>query len=262
VRLIAVLVLVNACAVASASEGHLLYLLEQEDIDMARTSQYEDGVRRIVAAATHAKLGSEFTWQTSQHGSTYYYLSRVRSSRAFDPRAVEKQTLSNRLASAIEWGSYQRFLTLTEPAVRHRQVQVLEHAPEFDYTPKAAVADPQFNYVDIVQVHAARITEFNRATRETIAALGAAGYPIGFTTYRVLVGGPDPNAGPSYRLISPYESRSQFYEAHPLVGAVQRALGSAAALELLAGQQRNLVSGQSFDHIRRPDLGYGAGAGP
>ena len=41
------------------------YILEQENIDMALTAQYEDGVRLSIAAMHRAGLGAEFNWQAS-----------------------------------------------------------------------------------------------------------------------------------------------------------------------------------------------------
>ncbi|MFP6837560.1 MAG: hypothetical protein VB948_15805 [Pseudomonadales bacterium] len=225
-----------------------LYVLEQENIDMALTAQYAEGVHLAIAAMRTARLGPDFNWRGSQHGNTYFYISQVQS--------PSDQARSARLATAIDKATYDRFASLTDGAIRSRQLSVLEPVPEFSYVPADPIVQPRLNYVDIVQVHAARVDQFTEATTRTIAALKAAGYPIGFTTYRVVAGSPNPNDGPSYYLISPYNTRSQFYEEHPLVAAIEEALGKAEAMQLLAGQQKNLLSGQSFDHIRRSDLSY------
>ena len=147
---------------------------------------------------------------------------------------------------------------MTNAVILTRHWSVLEPAPRLSYQPMKPIVQPQLNYVDIVQVHAARVEQFFEATKQTIAALKDAGYPIGFKTYRVVEGNPNPDAGPSYYLVSPYNTRSQFYQEHPLVGALQKALGEEEATRLLLGQRQNLISGQSFDHGRRPDLSYQA----
>ena len=228
------------------------YILEQENIDMSLTGRYEKGLYAAITAMHRAKLGPEFNWQASQHGSTYFFISKV-------PASPEQQpSRSDRLATAIDKQSHNQFSSMTKAVIRSRLWSVLEPAPRLSYEPLKPIVQPKLNYVDIVQVHAARVEQFFEATTRTIAGLKDAGYAIGFTTYRVVQGNPNPDAGPSYYLVSPYNTRSQFYQEHPLVGALQKALGKDEATRLLLGQRQNLISGQSFDHARRPDLSYQA----
>ena len=244
------------CSVALATEEGAFYLLEQEEIDMARTPQYEESVRHAIATARQSRLGVAFEWQTSQHGNTYYYLSRLQSPQRPPVSNIETHTHAHKLATHLDRDVINKFLSITASAVRERKLFVLEHTPEFDYLPGEPLTNTKFNYIDIVQVHASRVTEFKQATKRTIAALGKGAYPIGFNTFQIIEGAPNTTHGPSYYLISPYITRSHFYEKHPLVDTVIQAIGKTAALDLFAGQQQNLVSGHSFDHIRRFDLSY------
>ena len=255
VRLItqlSLLILISFLSVSRSLRAQPLFILEQENIDMALTRQYEKALQSTIVAMHAAGLGPEHNWQASQHGSTYYFISELPST------SQQTQTRTARLSVALDKTNYDLFRSLTEAAIRTRYDSVLEHASEYSYTPAKPIDKAHLNYVDIVQVHAEQVMQFRNATTQTIKALKVAGYPIGFTVYQIIVGNPNPQAGPSYYLVSPYHTRSEFYEEHPLVVALQRALGNEEATRLLLGQQKNLITGQSFDHSRRADLSYQA----
>ena len=226
------------------------YILEQENIDMALTAQYEDGVRLSIAAMHRAGLGAEFNWQASQHGSTYFYIRQSPTPK------LEPETRIKWMTAVLDDRDLQQYTSQINAAIRSRSVLMLEPRPQFSYRPGQSIDQARLNYVDIVHVHANRLERFYDATTRTIAALEEAGYPFGFETFEVIAGNPAPAEGPSYYLISPYNTRTQFYREYPLVGSIQKALGVEKATRLLLGQRDNLISGQSYDHIRRADLSY------
>ena len=166
-----------------------LYVVEQEDIDPALTAQYEEGVQLAVAAMQEANLGSDMSWVATQFQSSYFYVFQVGSLGEIDLDSPQARARGEQLATAMDEATFARFASLTTPAIRGNHLSVMEPVPEFSYEPpNSVVENPQYNHVVTLRVQAARVAQFEQATAEIVAAARESGYPIGFNTYRTVIG--------------------------------------------------------------------------
>ncbi len=238
-----------------------LYVVEQEDIDPALAPQYEEGVQLAVAAMQEANLGSDMSWVATQYQSSYFYVFQVGSLGEIDLDSPQAQARNAQLATAMDEATFAQFATLTTPAIRGNHLSVMEPVPEYSYEPADSVVEnPQFNHVVTLRVQAARVEQFEQATAEIIAAIRESAYPIGFNTYRTVIGDGRVffDRGRTYYFIVPFDSRSQFYEEHPFGAALEEAVGAERAAQLLGGQLSSVVTMETHDYRLRPDMSYQA----
>lgn len=238
-----------------------LYVVEQEDIDPALNSQYEQGVQLAIAAMQKANLGSDMSWGATQYQSSYFYVFQVGSLAELDLNSRQARARGAQLATAMDEATFAQFATLTTPAIRGNHLSVMEPVPEFSYAPADTVVEnPQFNHVVTLRVQAARAEQFEQATAEILAAIRKSDYPIGFNAYRTVIGDGRVffDRGRTYYFIAPFDTRSQFYEEHPFNEALAEAVGAERAAQLLGDQLNSLLSMETHDYRRRPDMGFQA----
>lgn len=238
-----------------------LFVMEEEWIDPSLTAEYEEGVRLATTSMREANLGPEVNWEARQHGSSYFYIFQVGSLNEIDLSSREAKARNAQLARAMDEETYGRFHELTTPAIRGNHLSVLEPVDQFSYqAADSAVEAPEFSHVNILRVQSAKLEQFQTVITGIIGALEKAEHQIGFHVYRPVIGDGKvffDNAR-TYYFVSPYDSRSQFYEEYPIGASLVKALGEDGAKEILSDLMKCLIEMESFDYVIRPDLGYRA----
>ena len=233
--------------------------VEVEDVDVAQADRYEQGIGTLVRSMREAKLGSEFQWHASQHDSSYFYSFPLNSLQDLDPdTGVTRQRYQHLLAS-VNPDAAKEFSMATVQSVQATRLFVLERVAEFTYqAPSSVVEAPKHAILDIHYLRTGQAEPYKAAIRRLMAAVGKADYPIGWSAYRMVIGEGKTfyGEGKVYYYVVPFDNPSQFYEQHSFQAALVKALGEDGARELLLDERRCLVKLETFEHRRRPDLGY------
>lgn len=234
--------------------------VEVEDVDVARADLYEEGIRALVRSMSDANLGPEFRWDATQHRFSYFYSFPLDSLQDLDPRTGVNEQRSRQLLASVDPDAARQFTTATAQSVQATRLFILERVAEFSYEASSSVVvAPQHAIRNIHYVRTGQTERYKAVIRRLVAAVGTAGYPIGWSAYRMVIGEGTTfyGEGKVYCYVVPFDNPSQFYERHPFQGALVRALGEDGARELRSDERRCLVKLEGVEHRLRPDLGYG-----
>ncbi len=245
----------------SSSSPRIFRVVEEEAVDPALARHYEEGIALFVEAMRRAQVGPELNWVASKHGQTYYYVFTIASLEDLDPQAAHVQQRTQRLMEAVGEKTVSRFMELVAPAIRGNQLYVLEPVENYSFRPtESVVKDPKYVFIEIHRLRADMIDQYDQVMERFIEAVRRIDHPLGWSAYRTITGDGRPFhvAGRTYYYISPYDSKSQFYEEHWFGAVVEQALGTEGAKQLGADMMKCLVGLETFDHSLRSDLSYQA----
>lgn len=235
------------------------FIVEEEVVDPARTEQYEEAMKTIVAAMNKAKIGSEASWNASQHGQSHFYIFSAQSLDELDLQSGRLQRVREQLKQGIDADTYRKVLIAIIPAVQYTRLFALERAEGFGYLPaKSIVKEPKYSFVQVHRVRADMRDQYRNVMSRTIEALRKVGYPIGWTAFRVVVGEGRVffEEGRTYYYVARYDTHSQYYEDHPLTAALESSLGKDGARQLMSDLMKCLEGIETYDSKLRPDLAY------
>lgn len=235
------------------------FVVEEEVVDPARTEQYEQAMKTIVEAMKKARIGTEASWNASQHGQSHFYIFTAQSLDELDLQSTRLQRVQKQMKEGIDADTYRRFVATIVPAVQSTRLFALERAEDFGYQPaNSVVKDPKYSFVQVHRVRADMRDQYRTLISRTIEALRKVGYPIGWRAFRVVIGEGRAffDEGRTYYYVARYDSQSQFYEQHPLSAALENALGKEGAKQLTSELMKCLEGIEAYDSKHRPDLAY------
>lgn len=257
-RLLIVLLLGISSTGWSQKPAPVFYVIEEEVVDPTLMARYETGVKTLVEGLRRAGLDPELGFATSQRGQSFFYLFTIRSLDELNPRSPVTQLRFQKMIQAAGEETAQKFVAMTVPSpVRSVRLSVLESVSEFSYQPAvSAVKEPKFMLQEEHRVRHDMIEPYKAVMKRLIEAMHKAGYPIGWTAYRSVIGEGRGffGEGRYYYYVAPFDHPSQIHEQHQFGAALEKALGKEGAQQLLAEEMKCLEGFEQREFRRRPDL--------
>lgn len=238
-----------AAAQESAEKGQLAEIITWK-VEPADAPTFEATIRKIVTAATQAKLSQGYGWFLYNDLFEYTLVFPVEAMAYFDDPQVWERQFEGTPGEPTLGEAFQAFGSLRYRTTDHH---VIEEVEEWGYTPDKPPAETPWAHVDRFWVRPGSQPDFDALTKEFVAFLKEIGYGYEIVAHRVHFG-----EGQT-AFVTFYDSREAFYGAKGLEALVSQKKAQQKYGDLVRRLSQLIFDADHFDTHYRPDLSYWPG---
>jgi hypothetical protein len=242
------LALPGGAAAQESAQPRVLFEILTWKVEPADAPAFEAAVRKIVAAATEAKLSRSYGWFFYNELYDYTLVYPVKNMAYFDdPQQWERQ-FQGTPGEKMLGEAFQAFGDLRYRIVEH---EVLEEVADWSYAPASPPAQAPWAHVDNFWVKPGKEQQFDALTKEFVQFVKENGYAYAVDGHRVHFGDQQKTV-----FVTFFDSKDAFYGRNGLDALVTRKKVQEKWADMIRRLSLVVSDIEHFDSRYRPDLSY------